>query len=262
MPKESLELIETLLNRGALWRGRTQQNHFSHKEAVVSTHFSSLDQNLAGGWPSHGGIELCVPAVAVEWHLLAKPLAQVTSAGQLGVLINPPHEFMACKLLNEQIHLANLWIIETRSNADFVASTVECLHTHSCAVVVAWEPKGMQYAHLRKCLMACANNPGLFFLVRNAFARRNSSPAILRLMLKQQQDDIEVEIFKQKGLVEPKFLRIALPSNLRAKMPLKLLGGKKAAPAYAEHKLSNAMSFKHEFTLGASYSPTIDSFKF
>lgn len=260
MSKQSPELLETLLSKGVVWRGRAQDAGFAHEETLVSTRIDSLDQGLAGGWPNYGGVELCVSTSAVEWYLLAKQLARVTNDGKIGVLINPPHELMACKLMNDHIQLANLWIVETQGNADFVASTVECLRTHSCGVVAAWEPKGMQYVHLRKCLMACTDNAGLFFLIRNVFARRNASPAVLRLMLKLQQNSVEVEIFKQKGLVEPKTLHIDLPPNLLPKMPIKLLGSKQDGQTSTQRKPGNIVRFGRRPALNMHNRLPLDRF--
>lgn len=259
MSKPPTELLETLLNTGTVWRGRAQGAGFDREETRVSTRIDNLDQNLGGGWPSHAGIELCVPTFAVEWYLLAKQLARVTHAGKIGVLINPPHGLMACKLISDHIHLANLWVVETQGNADFVASAIECVRTHSCDVVAAWEPKGMQYVHLRKCMMACADNPGLFFLVRNVFARRTSSPATLRLKLKPQLDSVEVEIFKQKGLVEPKTVHFALPHNVQAKAPLKRLGANESAQV-APHKRNNVIHFGRDRSLSTASRPAPDRF--
>lgn len=260
MSKQPPELLETLLNKGAVWRGRAPGLGLGCEATVVSTCIDSLDQNLGGGWPSQGGIELCVPTLAVEWYLLAKQLARVTNAGKIGVLINPPHGLMACKLISDHIQLTNLWIVETHGNADFVAATTECIRTHSCDAVAAWEPKGLQHVHLRKCMMACADNPGLFFLVRNIFARRNASPAALRLMLKQQQDSVEIEIFKQKGLVEPKTLHVALPPNMQAQPPTHLLGTRKSARVSIQRKSNNVVRFGRGLGLNVTHRPAPDRF--
>ena len=241
MPKHSPEILDTLLSKGLVWRGKAA---LTVHDSVISTRFDSLDQALNGGWPSALGIEVCVPTFAVEWYLLAKQISHVTQTGQIAVLINPPYELMALRLMQDNIALSNLWLIKPMNNADFVAASVECLRTHSCGIVAAWEPKALSFVQLRKCMLACADHAGLFFLMRNAFARRNASPAGLRIMLKPQAQQVAVEIFKQKGLMANKTVNIDVPQNVLPNTPTHLLGAANKNRSMNKNQPANLLNFR------------------
>jgi cell division inhibitor SulA len=135
-----------------------------------------------------------------EWLLFAPSLHQLKEG--YTVLLNPPATPFAPSLIQAGIDLDRLLIVEAEKKADFLASFTELARADICVAIMAWQPKqNLNYTELRKCQLACSDGKGLYILFRPISVQRQSSPAALRLRAKLHFRSLEVQIFKQKGLL-------------------------------------------------------------
>lgn len=190
--------LEQLLRRGDVWRGQSQR--FAHQAAVDTGHSILNDALLHKGWPLASLVEICQPNIGgqSEWLLMAPALRQLTVG--YTVLLNPPAMPFAAGLIQLGLDLDRLLIVRTAHKSDFLASFVELTRSEICAAVLAWQPKqNLSYTELRKCLLAAADRQGLTLLFRPANVQKQSSPAVLRILTKLNDQTLELHIFKQKG---------------------------------------------------------------
>ncbi len=211
--------LEQLLRRGDVWRGHSQV--FTPGE-VVSTGHATLDPKLVGrGWPLGSLVEVCLPEAfnrhgcfGGEWPLLTPAIKIFCESGTFVTLLNPPALPFASGLIQLGIPLDQLLVTHAASRQDFIASFVELSRSRHCAALLAWQPRHyLNYTELRKCQLACAEQQGLYFLLRPHRSKNQSSPAPLRLLLQLQAENLRVDIFKQKGRFNSGEAVISLPPN-------------------------------------------------
>lgn len=207
--------LEQLLRRGDVWRGQSQR--FAHQAAVDTGHSILNDALLHKGWPLASLVEVCQPNIGgqSEWLLMAPALRQLTRG--YTVLLNPPTMPFAAGLIQMGLDLNRLLIVQTANKNDFLASFVELARTEICAALLAWQPKqNLSYTELRKCLLAAADRQGLTLLFRPANVQGQSSPAVLRVMARLNDQTLALHIFKQKGCLgtaATKTLHLPLPET-------------------------------------------------
>lgn len=196
-PASDVQSLEQLLCRGDIWRG---QSHQTPVRVVVDTGFVPLNERLAGGgWPVASLIEVCQRTTNhAEWQLLMPAL--LNSQRGLVVLLNPPANPFAQALLKAGMDLERLLIVKVKDKTDFLASFIELARSDACDAVMAWQPQqSLSYTELRKCALAATEGFGIYAMFRPEAVRDQSSPAVLRLSLQLELDQLCVSIFKQKG---------------------------------------------------------------
>jgi len=204
--------LEQLLCRGDIWRGRSPH---SPVQQVVDTGYTQLNERLSGGgWPVASLIEVCQRMASHgEWHLLMPAL--LNSQRGLVVLLNPPLSPFAQALLKAGIDLERLLIVEAKDKSDFLASFIELARSDACDAVMAWQPnQALSYTELRKCALASTEGQGIYVLFRPDAVRDQSSPAVVRLSLEWQAEQLSVSIFKQKGQLRADASPVSLPLPL------------------------------------------------
>lgn len=201
--------LEQLLCRGDIWRGRSHQ---APPQVVVDTGYAALNERLTGsGWPVASLIEVCQKSAChSEWQLLVPALLN-TQRG-LVVLLNPPISPFAQALLQAGIDLERLLIVEAKDKSDFLASFIELARSDACDAVMAWQPtQALSYTELRKCALASTEGQGIYVLFRPDAVGDQSSPAVLRLSLEWESEQLRINIFKQKGELSVNRQPIHLP---------------------------------------------------
>lgn len=216
--------LEHLLRRGDVWRGHSQ--HFAPRLTLDSGHEALNAALLNKGWPLGSLIEVCQQEPGQSEWLLLKPALLKTTDGYV-VLLNPPATPFAQSLLQAGIDLERVLVVQTQNKADFLASFSELARTQACDALLAWQPKqALSYTELRKCLLAAADGQGLYLLFRPLSARQQSSPAALRLAVDIQTTELQVAIFKQKGLLpkqQTQAIKLTLPTSWQGFLPHALL---------------------------------------
>jgi protein ImuA len=211
--------LEQLLCRGDIWRG---QAHQAPPRLVVDSGYPQLNERLAGGgWPVASLLEVCQRTAShAEWQLLLPAL--LNSQRGLVVLLNPPVSPFAQALLKAGFDLERLLIVETKDKADFLVSFIELARSDACDAVMAWQPQqALSYTELRKCALAATEGQGIYLLFRPDAVRDQSSPAVVRLSLEWQVEQLSISIFKQKGelLANKSPIMLPLPEAWQGLLP-------------------------------------------
>lgn len=202
--------LAQIMERGDIWRGHSRP--FVPQVALDSGYPALNAGLLAQGWPLSSLIEICQPNLSnCEWLLLTPALLK-TSGGYI-VLLNPPAMPFCQALIQLGIDLERVLIVRTNSKADFLFSFFELTRAEACDAVLAWQPQqAFSYTELRKCLLATADGAGLYVLFRSANMQQQNSPAALRIFAELTSAELQVTIFKQKGMLQVSQARpIALP---------------------------------------------------
>jgi protein ImuA len=211
--------LEQLLCREDMWRGKA---HPAVPRSTVDTGYAPLNERLVGGgWPSASLIEVCQQLHSYgEWQLLIPAL--LSRRRGLVILLNPPLHPFAQALLKAGIDLERLLIVEAEAKSDFLASFIELARSDACDAVLAWQPRqNLSYTELRKCALAVTEGQGIYLLFRPAEVRDQSSPAVLRLSLAWQAEQLSLSIFKQKGelFIDTVPIHLPLPTAWKGLLP-------------------------------------------
>jgi len=153
-----------------------------------------------------------------EWQLLAPALRRLLEQPGYLVLINPPASLCLLGLVQLGLDYRQLLLVQAQSAADQIYSFKTTSASPVCLGVLCWEPvqKGYRYAELRKLQLSASKGAGLYVLLRREQALTQSSPACLRIRLRQCSELIQVELHKQRGSFRQQTSTVELPDNWRA----------------------------------------------
>lgn len=192
----------------AVWRADALARHAS-PAGVVATGHALLDAELpGGGWPVGALCEvLQTHSAQSEWRLLLPALCAVQGQGARPgaaswvALIGPPHVPFGPALAALGLDVQQLLWVRASASAERLWAAEQALRCAGVAAVLAWLPQ-VQAAHLRRLQMAALAHAKLLFVMRPAAAQRESSPAVLRLLLMQSADApdaLHVQVLKRRG---------------------------------------------------------------
>lgn len=229
IPPTSELSLEQLLNRSDIWRG---DSYRPAPQIMLDTGFAELNGALLnGGWPRSTLIEICQKGLQqFEW-LLFLPSLKVIEGYIL--LLNPPGEPFCQAFIQAGIDLERIIVVRSTNKADFLASFSELARTQACEALFAWQQQQhLSYTELRKCLLAANDGAGLCVMFRPESAQQQSSPASLRVQAQLTQTQIQLNIFKQKGVLQQSTspIGLPLPHTLQRFLPHPLLDQPAVAP--------------------------------
>jgi protein ImuA len=209
--------------------------------AVQPSGFGVLDAQLpGGGWPCRALTELLLAQPGVgEMRLLAPALARVSAPGgrpgeEVGersvMLFDPPARPCAQALAQLGVDAHRIVVVHGREgprgaalrhllpSADLLWALEQALRSAQVGAALAWLPGRVGADTLRRLQLAAQAHEGPVFLLRGIAARREHSPAPLRLALHSSPvpDEIVLHLLKRRGppLAQP--LRLVLPPVLSA----------------------------------------------
>lgn len=215
--------LTQLLNRSDIWRGNSRA--FVPQLTIDTGHADLNASLLNGGWPTRSLVEVCQRGLHQQEWLLFLPVLK-KGEGYI-VLLNPPALPFCQTLIQWGIDLERIIIIETANKADFLASFAELARTKSCEILLAWQQhQTFSYTELRKCLLATNEGAGLCVLFRAESAQQQSSPASLRLLTEISSTQVQIKIFKQKGVLQQRQtqpINLPLPKTWKGLLPYHLL---------------------------------------
>lgn len=182
----------------AVWRADALAAN-TQPGSVLPTGHALLDAELpGGGWPVGALCEILQSHSAQsEWRLLLPALVaaqqgakRMVASGQRGlpsatatvVLIGPPHVPFGPALAAQGLVVQHLVWVKAQTSAERLWATEQALRCEAVAAVLAWLPQA-QAMPLRRLHMAAQAHSKLLFVMRPVQAQRESSPALLRLML-------------------------------------------------------------------------------
>ena len=209
-------MLKKLLRRPDIWRGESMYKspeHFARKQCL-KTGFTALDNALVQqGWPLGGLIEVSQGDLgAGEWQLLAPALRDLKQIPGYLVLINPSEIPYAPGLSALGLNLKEIMIITPKNRNDAVAAFVEALRNSACKALLFWENQiRLKPQEMRRLQLAAAKSQTLCFLFRHTNALRHNSPALLRLHIQMDAQQIHVQLLKQRGRFKYKETYLDVP---------------------------------------------------
>jgi cell division inhibitor SulA/protein ImuA len=170
-------------------------------EPGVATGFAVLDDVLPGaGWPVGALTEILPSSQGIgELSLLRPALARLSrEAARWIVWVAPPHLPYAPALQAAGVDLSRLVVLRPHSASEALWATRQALASGSCSAVLAWL-NAPDHQSLRRLQLAAEGGGAAAFLFRPAYARRDFSPAPLRLFLEPAGSQLAVHVLKRRG---------------------------------------------------------------
>lgn len=204
---------------GNLWSGA---QYAAPTQPARPSGYPELDVELpGGGWPATGLTELLLAAPGSgEWRLLA-PLLRAQAAQRPVLCVAPPLQPHAPALVALGLPLARfVWV--TPADAAAAAWALEQgLRCGGVGTALWWGDAATPA--LRRLHLAALEHDCLLLALRPLAARRQSSPAPLRLACRPAAGGrLEIEVFKRRGPAQATPLRLALPPVAGLEAPLQL----------------------------------------
>jgi cell division inhibitor SulA/protein ImuA len=207
MPREahidaSLALADILAD-ARVWKLKDASVNLPPSRPVWSTGRSALDARLpGGGWPTASLVEVLLDTAGLgEVQLFLPALVECQRraiATPWLAWIAPPHEPYAPALAQQGIDLSRLLVVRPSSAMEALWAAEQVLSSGVCAAVLLWL-QGTDDRWLRRLKLAAETGGALCVLFRPERHRFESSPASLRLLLTQGEQDIRLEIVKVQG---------------------------------------------------------------
>ena len=110
------------------------------------------------------------------------------------------------------IPLDQLLIANCQNKQDFIACFMEFARAERCLTLLAWHNTyQLSYTELRKLQLACNEGSTLYVLFRPQSIKHQSSPAPLRVTLTPNKTMLQLNIFKQRGMLNTREVSLDLP---------------------------------------------------
>ncbi|SEH80149.1 Uncharacterized conserved protein [Rheinheimera pacifica] len=186
-------LLEQLARRQLVWQGNSQHTAYQ----AVSSGYAELDQQLAGGFPASGLIDIQTGPGIGELRLLLPYLQQQQSSGRLLVLISPPAQPCADMLCAAGIVLSQLVIVTPKTSKDALWAAEQCLQSGCCASVLLWQVP-LKLAQARRLQLAAEQGAASVILLRRPMDGL-SLPVNLSIKLQPHRQGVLLSVQKRKG---------------------------------------------------------------
>ena len=192
--------LARLLEHPAIWRGRSAAPVES-----LPTGYGALDPCLpGGGWPRTGLIEILVSRFGVgELYLLFPMLAALTRRplARWCVWIAPPLEPYAPALAAHGANLERMLVVRA---PEALWAFEQTLGSGAGDIALAWAARNPPPRAIRRLQLAAERGRTLGVLFRPRRAARESSAAILRLVVEplageRKADGVRVTLLKSRG---------------------------------------------------------------
>jgi hypothetical protein len=221
--------LDAVLRHPGIWRRSAAETQVIR---TLSTGLAELDALLpGGGWPCGALSEILIEHDGLgELTLLMPALAELTRRRQRVVFVTPPYIPYAPALQAHGLDLRYVVQIEA-STAEGAWSAEQCLRSGSCGAVLGWLHQGSfappqrhvreglvgsaarparvrpgsaetTYTQLRRLQLAAESGDALAFLFRPASAETQSSPAALRVRLRVEAGEVDIDVLKCRGSLD------------------------------------------------------------
>jgi cell division inhibitor SulA/protein ImuA len=204
------ERLQDLLNSHRVWRSAQLPKGLR----CVPTGFAELDQHLGGGWPTGvltefllaspgiGELQLLLPALCrLSSHECVGEAAVTAAPGTTGNgligLVAPPHIPYAPALVHHGLDVSCIVLVDTTSTVDALWAMEQLSRSALCVAVLGWVGATRQQ-ELRRLQLA-AEAGGIWCSVfRHTRFQTAASPAALRIRLRAVQDELGVDILRNR----------------------------------------------------------------
>ncbi|MDN3610487.1 translesion DNA synthesis-associated protein ImuA [Vibrio ostreicida] len=187
------KLIEHLKQKQWLWHGSEIPQSRDHH----STGYALLDQNLQGGFPLHGVVEIQSLCGIGELRLLL-PHMKKSSGERLSVFIQPPGYLCAQQLATQGLDLNQVLLLYPNTEHEALWAAEQCLKSGACSNVLLWHSE-LEVHQARRLQVASETGHCLSFLLRSEAQRSFSLPVSLSMRLLPHPSGLEICITKRKG---------------------------------------------------------------
>jgi cell division inhibitor SulA/protein ImuA len=210
MPREatvhSAVALAAILADARVWKLKDASSGpgASPSRPVWSTGRSALDARLpGGGWPTASLVEVLLERTGlgeIQLFLPALVECQHRIDGEVPwlVWIAPPHEPYAPALAQQGIELSRLLVVRPASATEALWAAEQALSSGVCAAVLLWL-QGTDERWLRRLKLAAEAGGALGVLFRPDRHRFESSPASLRVAMRQGEYETHLELVKVQG---------------------------------------------------------------
>ncbi|NVK10498.1 MAG: translesion DNA synthesis-associated protein ImuA [Gammaproteobacteria bacterium] len=194
------QLKSLLDTRNDLWCAK--RNTAIQSIATVSTNHQSLNQALLnGGWPLSVSTEILCNQVGIgEVSILLPTLANLSQQEKWIALIAPPHTPYSPALEQAGIDTSKILMIHPRNEKELLWATEQALKTGTCSAVISWfGNREIKHKDLLRLQHAAKNSDCLHIQFRATEFSEQPSPAQLRVTLSSSDNDLMVNVVKQRG---------------------------------------------------------------
>lgn len=187
-----LDVIDFLHSKHLIWQG-------SEPQKTINTHptgYTELDEQLGGGFPEHGVVEISSDLGIGELRLLT-PYIKEVSKQRLSIFINPPGHLCSEYLMQQGIDLHRVIMIFPQTDKEALWAAEQSLKSGCCGSVTLWHPS-LEVHQARRLQVASETGQCLNFLFKTE-QHQISLPISLSMQLQSQVNGIKIDIHKRKG---------------------------------------------------------------
>ncbi len=197
--------VAELLHNPLVWRGDGR----ARIEHAVASGFAELDLELpGGGWPQGSLTELLVDHEGIgELRLLLPALGRLARSGAWIALVAPPHLPFAPAFAGAGIDPERVAVVVAGVEKDRWWAAEQVVRADSAAALLFW-PQSISDARLRRLAVAAQDTSMLAFLFTDSARAASPSPAPLRIRLSPEEGALRLDVFKRRGGVTPRPLRL------------------------------------------------------
>lgn len=186
-------VIDLLQTKQLIWRGSQQKVN----SATQTSGYNELDEQLNGGFPTYGVVEVNSPQGIGELRLLT-PYIKQKAQKRLSVFINPPGYLCSEYFVQQEIELNKLILLFPKTAKEALWAAEQCLKSGSCGSVTHWHPS-LEIHQAKRLQVASETGQCLHFLFKTDNSSQLTLPISLSLTLQPEADGIAVAIHKRKG---------------------------------------------------------------
>ena len=187
--------LAELLHHPLVWRG----DQLASSQAVISSGFADLDQELpGGGWPKGALIELLRDGEGIgELRLLLPALKSLVKAGEWLALVAPPHIPYAPAFAASGIDPVRVIVVAAAEEKLRWWAAEQVLRASSAGALLFW-PQLVSDQRLRRLQLAAQEGatPGFVFTSTERAAQPSPSP--LRIRLSVSEGRLRIDMFKRR----------------------------------------------------------------
>lgn len=223
--------MESVLQSPHVWR---MGDINRQARQVRPTGHPALDGLLPdGGWPVQGLIDIHCDALGIgEMSLLLQ--APALPGDDRGMAwLGPPALPYAPALLAGGLDPATVMVVQPENPADTLWAAEQILRSGVVATLFAWLRQPPDYAQLRRLHLAAETGQVAGFMFRSTAFMSQPSPAPLRLAFGAIQGQLQCSVFKARGLIARREVRLPALSALQqpqGPVPARLLCPDDALP--------------------------------
>ncbi|WED22700.1 translesion DNA synthesis-associated protein ImuA [Vibrio sp. JC009] len=186
-------VTQLLQDKRLIWRGSEQKTAIE----TQTTGFRQMDQELNGGFPKHGVVEITSDLGIGELRLLT-PYIKENGKDKLTVFINPPAYLCAEYLAHQGLDLSRVLLIYPENHQKALWAAEQSLKSGTCGSVTLWHPS-LEVHQARRLQVASETGQCLHFFFRTEPEEQISLPISLSLQLKPSAQGLEISANKRKG---------------------------------------------------------------